>query len=660
VETTLIRIENLSKSFGSKNILKKFSYHFPEGKRISVVGANGAGKTTLLNILTGKEEADSGEIFIPKNFEIGFLPQIPNTHPKESIQEECLSGNGKIQALKAHLDKLTDLLTTSYSPQIQDEFDKAEELYRNAGGYSALSRAKGILVGLGFTSLQLLENPLTLSGGWRMRLELAKIFLNQPDFLILDEPTNHLDLPSLVWVENYLSSYQGTLLFVSHDRALLDKLANITIHLSHGNLDVYKGNFSFFLDEREKRQELLQAQSNKLQDEKEQIVKFVERFGAQATKAKQAQSRLKRLEKLELEEENLGYSELKSQEMVFAPSIKNQGPKKVCEIKNATIGFKNKVLCENINLQIFRGQKIAIIGANGIGKSTLLKSVVHEIPFLEGNLEISDGVDVQFFAQEQSYVLNPNKTILEEVLSCSEGEKQARNLLGALLFKADDVFKKINVLSGGEKNRVGLVKLIAKSGNFLILDEPTNHLDMSSCERLTQGLQNYNGTILFVSHDRDFINAVCTHIFVMLPPHLKKENKTGMQALLFEGNLDTLENLSQQAGFPSLFSEPAQKLSENASALSTELSNEEKRKLGSDLKKAKQKLEKNIEICEKKQIEYSAQLLESATALEQISLNEPGNYIKLQEIQKKANAIQELLASEEELWIQMSEEILKL
>jgi ATP-binding cassette subfamily F protein 3 len=374
-----------------------------------------------------------------------------------------------------------------------------------------------------------------------MRVELAKIFLNKPNFLILDEPTNHLDLPSLVWVENWLKNFEGTLLFVSHDQALLRRLPTMTLHLNAGKLTAYQGNLDQFLEERERRLSEEAAFAEGLKRRREHLEQFVERFGAKASKASQAQSKLKMISRIrDLESGVAGDDSIDSMSLSITLGV-NSG-REVLSIKNGTVGY-NVPLSRDLSLLVERGQKIAVIGANGIGKSTLLKTISGRIQPLSGEFKLGHNVNFSWFAQDQLDTLDLSKSVLDNILASSASitQQAARNILGALLFHGEDVKKLVKVLSGGEKARVGLARLLAQDANFLLLDEPTNHLDISSCEILAQALRDYPGTVMFVSHDRQFIDSVCTHVFAMLPDG---------RGHLFEGVLDDYQRQARISGFP--------------------------------------------------------------------------------------------------------------
>lgn len=511
----MIIVQNLNKSFGDKVVIRDFSYHFPSNANIGIVGPNGAGKTTLLNIITGIEEHNSGEVIIPKNCVVGYLPQSPSPTPLPTILEECVSGNQTLIDIRKKLNDSLKKMEESYSDEIFNEYESFEKEFSNKGGYALEAEAKGILVGLGFETIQFNQPPLELSGGWRMRLELAKLLINNPNFLILDEPTNHLDLPSLTWFEGYLKSFKGTLLFVSHDREFLNNLSDKILYISNGNLKIYNGTFDDFVEQKEENIKLVKKQLETIKRKQNHLQDFVDRFRYKSSKAKQAQSKLKIIDRLKKMEERLDI-DTSEEKTVFKIEIEKQSGKVVLDIKEAAIGYDNIILKDKINLRIFRGNKIAIIGTNGIGKSTLLKTIVNEIPLISGNITLGNNVSIGYYAQSQLDILDPRLTALENILTLSKNltQQQARSILGNMLIKRDDVNKQVKVLSGGEKSKVAIAAILSQKNNFLILDEPTNHLDMSSIEALSQTLKEYNGTLLVVSHNRSFINSFASHLLI--------------------------------------------------------------------------------------------------------------------------------------------------
>jgi len=512
----MIKVENLSKSFGRKRIVTNASFHFLENERIALVGPNGVGKSTLLNILCGIENQDGGKVLIPSKTVLGYLPQEPNPNPKSTTLEEALSGAKKLMVMQKQIDSYLAQLDQDYDEDVLRKFEHLEDQFRHDGGYALEARAKGILIGLGFKHEDFEKNPRDLSGGWRMRLEFTKIFLNDPDFLILDEPTNHLDLPSLIWVEDFLKTFQGTLLFVSHDKSLLNRLATMILNIENGKLVSYRGNFDSFLEQREQKRELEEATKERFQKKKSEISKFIERFGAKASKAKQAQSRVKMLVRMEEEFSSQFEPEDIIKRIHLLLPLKYKSGKEVLTTHDLSIGYSHP-LFKNLNLKIRRGQKVAVVGANGIGKSTLLKTIANYIPELSGNIDLGYQVNLAYFAQDQLDVFDPKETVLINLMNqnLELSERAARRALGSFLFSGDDVYKPFGVLSGGEKSRVGLCSLLQHGANFLLLDEPTNHLDLTSIEVLAHALSEFEGTILFVSHDRNFIDGMCSHVFAM-------------------------------------------------------------------------------------------------------------------------------------------------
>ncbi|KAB8027970.1 ribosomal protection-like ABC-F family protein [Fluviispira multicolorata] len=645
----MIRIENLCKAYAAKVLFQNTTYHFPEAERVALVGPNGAGKSTLLNIICGIDEADTGQIVKPAKVNLGYLPQEPNANPKPTLLEECVDGAIKLRELKRLLDNILEQMENNYSEEVHKKYEKIENDFREAGGYALEARAKGILLGLGFRDFQFIKNPKELSGGWRMRLELARVFLNDPDFLVLDEPTNHLDLPSLIWVEKFLQSFQGTLLFVSHDRSLLNRLSTVTLHLNNGKLTPYKGNFDSFLEQREHRLELEAAQADRLKKRMEEVQRFVDRFKAKASKAKQAQSRVKMLARMKELEGTFDLDNAVDEISFSLPKAIASG-REVLTVEKLSIGYES-VLSKDIHLKVARGQKIAIIGPNGIGKSTLLKTISSIIRPFDGNFELGHNVSLAFFAQDQLDVLDEKLTVLENVMRSSGNvsERRARSLLGSFLFKRDDVFKPVKVLSGGEKSRVGLACLLLQEANFLLLDEPTNHLDMSSAEILAQAIDEYDGTVLFVSHDRNFIDSICTHVFAM--------TNDGRFAL-FEGKLEDYERLAPLSGFPDILSpdkslEIAKISDEYTKPIQlkpAEISREQQQ----EHRKEKQRLEKIKEKIDFDISQLALKVKDIETLMEAV---DHSDYLRLAELNKSHEDLKLQLSHAEEEWLEIEEQL---
>lgn len=636
----MLRLSNCSKAFGTKAILADQSYHFPQNERIALVGDNGAGKTTVLNCISGIDHFDNGEVILGKDMILGYLPQEPNSNPKGTVLAECEAGSPKILKLKDELELCLKLMESGDADAIERYNDLHTE-FTNLGGYQLTMNSEKVLTGLGFDRAMLDQNPRELSGGWRMRVELAKLLVTTPSVLILDEPTNHLDLPSLMWVERYLQSYRGTLIFVSHDRSLLNRLATITLHLDHATLTPYTGGYDAFLTEKARRLEQSQQQHAQLEKKKQQLQTFVDRFGAKATKAAQAASKEKVIAKIKAEQTQLKTSDRQSKVRFRLPE-----PLPVeripLTIKGGAIGY-GQPLATGINLEVEKGQKIAVVGANGVGKSTLLKTICNKIPGLAGEFERSDRCEIAYFAQEQLEVLDGDRTVLDNVLNASSlAENEVRRVLGSFLFSGDDVKKPIKVLSGGEKSRVGLACILVRGANLLLLDEPTNHLDMKSCEHLVSSLREYKGTVIFVSHDRFFINSLCSHVLAM--------SKTG-ETWLAAGNLDDYERKVQETGIENVL-----RLAEDSPAKKS-ASKSDSKKDQVDRKQQQQqirKLEKELAQSERRQEKLRLEISNLSNELHDIH---PHEYELLTEVAEKKHTKEQELQKLEGEWLEISERL---
>lgn len=633
----MIRIENLTKRFANKVILNEQSFQFPIGQKIAVVGDNGAGKTSLLNILCDLDQADGGLILKPSQCTLGYLPQEPNPEPKPTVLEECETADKKVMRLRERMNKALAILEHQNDAKTLEEFEQAETQFRLEGGYDLRSRAEKILLGLGFSTQQTNASPRILSGGWRMRIELAKLFLMNPDVLILDEPTNHLDLPSLVWVERYLQNFEGTLIFVSHDRSLLNRLATMTLHIAWGRLVPYAGNYDFFRRKQAESAAIAEKTLKNLEDKRDSLQVFVDRFGSKATKAAQAQSKRKMIDKIQIEIDSVPIEK-------DTPSIQFSLPdappcdRIVCRVEKGAIGYQED-LCRNIDFTLEKGQKVAIIGANGIGKSTLLKTIVGRINPRGGKFSLSQRAIKAYFSQDQLDYLHADRSALENLLEASPiGERAARSLLGSFLFRGDDVFKKVSVLSGGEKSRVGLACVLAKKANLVLLDEPTNHLDMNSIQCLTEAIKNYNGTVVFVSHDREFIDAICSHVFVM--------TKDG-QAMLFEGNIEDYQRMAAGAGFPDVFQvENESKQVAVAKKTKSTSPNKELERKNKQLRDKAQKIEAEIHA-----------LAQKIKGLEQELIDASSDHNKSYELAVRKQELESKIQELEDEWLVVSEGI---
>ncbi len=518
----MIQLNDISLSFGGRRLFDRLSWSVPPGERIGLIGKNGAGKSTLLRVVNGSIAPNEGRVSVGARTTIGYLEQdVQALNTDASVLDETLTAFEDLRALEAEEERLTAELTEyedhtgpAYE-RLLHALDRVHTAMAAEEAHLTRPRAESVLTGLGFDPEEL-ERPInTFSGGWRMRVMLAKLLLQQPDYLLLDEPTNHLDIESIDWLEGYLKAYDGTVVIVSHDRYFLDRMITSIAELSHGRLHHYAGNYSFYLEEREKRRALQQAQFENQQREIVQIERFIERFRYKASKAKQVQSRIKMLEKMDRVPPPPSDAS--------AVKIRFPEPRRSGRVVLELTEFSKTYMTREGRIDVFddagpltieRGDKVALIGKNGAGKSTLARIVYGTEPF-DGERRLGHNVEHSFFAQHQADVLNPSQTLLESLRQAAPGKSdgEIRSILGAFLFTGDDVFKRIAVLSGGEKSRVALARTLLHPANFLILDEPTNHLDAESISVLVEALKQYTGTFVVVSHDRHFLDQVANRVW---------------------------------------------------------------------------------------------------------------------------------------------------
>ncbi len=507
----LLGLQNVTFEFGARVIVEDATWHIQPNERIGLVGYNGTGKSTLFKVLTGQYSPSKGTVEKGRETTIGFLHQdLLGFDTEDSILEVALGAFERVKQLEKELEEIAAELEKTGDEDLAHQYsDKLHEM-EVLDGYSIHHRTEEILQGLGFANADLKKPYKKFSGGWRMRVLLAKMILMQPDVLLLDEPTNHLDLPSIEWLEKYLQHYQGAVVIVSHDRYFLDRMVTKIVELYQQQLHFYSGNYSFYEKEKALRIDLQKKAYENQQDYIRQQERFVERFKAKASKAAQAQSIVKRLDKLERIED----VELERPNMRINFTVEKQPGRTICTLKHITKSFKDVKIVEDTGAEIDRGDKIALIGANGKGKSTLLRIIAGIEPF-EGERIWGHNVQEAFYAQHQLEALNMNNDILEEMKDAKSGKTdlELRSLLGAFLFSGDAIEKKIRVLSGGEKARVALAKTIVSKANFLMLDEPTNHLDIHSVDLLVESLNKYEGSLILVSHDRYFISRVANKIW---------------------------------------------------------------------------------------------------------------------------------------------------
>jgi ATP-binding cassette subfamily F protein 3 len=531
----VITVQAVSKLIGKKDLFQNVSFHIHQGERIGLIGPNGAGKTTLFHILLGDAEPDSGSIARSKSLRMGYLPQQWTLSEEKTVLAHAMDVDQQIPVIRGELDELQNTLETETDPDRAKEAALRQthliEQLERLGGYDLEARTRKVLAGLGFRDDRLDRPVSALSGGWVMRLELARLLLAEPDILLLDEPTNHLDLDSLLWMEQYLLASSSAMIIISHDRVFLNRIVRRVLELEHGRFQEYTGNYDDYLEEKARRQEIQNASYRNQQERIRQVERFIEKNRYQKSKARQVQSRLKMLDKVDRIEAVDEHDE--SIHFTF-PEPPRSG-KRVIELEGVHKSYGEHVVYSGIDLVIERGDRVAFVGPNGAGKSTLLKMLAGVESITGGQLSIGHNVNVGYYAQYQSEQLNLSWTALEEVASVAGDLSQTRqrSLLGAFLFRGDDVLKKVAALSGGEKARLLLCKLLLQRPNVLLLDEPTNHLDIPSRDVLEQALRDFTGSICFISHDRHFIDAIATKVLVVEPGQIH----------LFPGNFDDYQKI---------------------------------------------------------------------------------------------------------------------
>ena len=517
----VLSCNNLNKSFGIDSILEDVSFTVNEGDKIGIIGINGTGKTTLFKIISGVYGYDSGDIYTAKDCEIGYLEQNMNFHSENTILDEVLEVFRDLIDMETYLRNLElkiaeegEKSNSDYLDKLMNEYSHKLELFADKNGYGYKSEAKGVLKGLGFSDNDMNKPISILSGGEKTRILLGKLLLKKPTLLMLDEPTNHLDSEAIEWLELFLKQYKGTIMLISHDRYFLDQVVNRTFEIHNKKLKTYNGNYSKFLELSRVEKEL---ELKKYEDQQKDLKKqeeSIERLKAYGREKhlKRARSKEKALDKIDVLDKPEAYR--KRARIEFNPSIVSGND--VLQVRDVSMGYGNRILFKDLNLDIYREEKVALIGANGIGKSTLFKIIMNEIIPLSGSVTLGTNVNVSYFHQEQK-TLNLDNTIIYEIWDSNKHltQTQIRSMLGAFLFEDEEVFKKISTLSGGERARVAILKLILSNANFLLLDEPTNHLDIDSKEVLEEALSSYTGTIFTISHDRYFLNTVVDKILVL-------------------------------------------------------------------------------------------------------------------------------------------------
>lgn len=637
----LLQINQLSKYYGAELILSNMKLEVQNKDRIALVGRNGAGKSTLLKIIAGQLSHDGGEIIKPKGVTIGYMAQDTGLESALTIWDEMLTvftdlieQEKELRRLEADMARPDIFENETVYQKVLNEYDTLMVAFKEKGGYQYEADIRSVLHGLQFADFDYSTPISTLSGGQKTRLALGKLLLRKPDILILDEPTNHLDIETLSWLEQYLQGYQGAVLIVSHDRYFLDKVVNLVYEISRNNMKKYHGNYSSYLEGKAEDYERDMKLFEKQQGEIEKLRDFVQRNITRASTTKRAQSRRKQLEKMDVLDKPQGDEKSAN----FSFQIEKQSGNEILHLQDLAIGYEGETVSKNINSRMTKGESIALVGPNGVGKSTLLKTIISKLPALSGDFRFGTNVEVSYYDQEQANLVS-NKRVLNELWDDYplKPEKDIRTVLGNFLFSGDDVLKTVSTLSGGEKARLALAKMMMQKGNFLILDEPTNHLDLDSKLVLENALIDYPGTILFVSHDRYFINRIATKVIEL--------SKDGNEEFL--GDYDYyLEKKQEQAEIQALEQQDQAK-SLDAAVEKTNY------KIDKEAKKAERQRKRRIE-----EIEAAMELLETEINEYNDLLCDPNvfqDHEKVMEVQTKLDHAQESLDQLLEEWAELEE-----
>ena len=542
----MLNLINITVSFGGRDLYKNISFQINPKDKIGIVGKNGAGKSTMLKLIIGEQKPTSGSVNMTNSLTLGYLPQELNVSSNEEILNEVLKANKKLLQINSRLDEINKEITTrtdyesdAYMKLLTELSDLNEQLV-HLDGDNQLKDAELLLKGLGFNQNELNKPYASFSGGWKMRVELAKLLIQKPGVVLLDEPTNHLDIESIQWLERYLKSYAGIILLISHDKQFLDNITNRTIELANGKLYDYKCNYSKYLKLRE--EEIITQIAAKKNQEKmvKHTQELINKFRAKKNKAAFAQTLIRKLDKLE----DIEIDQLEKDKIQFQFPEPSHSGKETLKISSLEKSYGDKQIFKKVDLSIARGEKIALIGKNGMGKSTFIKSIVKDIDF-SGSIQLGHQVMMGYFAQDEAHRLDPQKTVFETIDDVAIGDvrKQIRTILGSFLFTGEDIDKKVQVLSGGEKTRLSLCKLLLQPNNFLILDEPTNHLDMASKEILKDALVSYSGTLLLVSHDRGFLDGLTDRVYFIKDKGIKVYHEPVTQFIeSYYGNMEELND----------------------------------------------------------------------------------------------------------------------
>lgn len=637
----ILQVNGVTKSFSGTDILENVKLEVQHRDRVALVGRNGAGKSTLLKIIAGESTADTGDIIVPKGIRIGYLEQHSGLETELSMWDEMMTVFEPLQAMERRLRGLEAQMADpnvygdpAASERVMGEYDSLQVEFKDLGGYQYESDTRSILHGMRFYPADY-EKPVDLlSGGQKTRLALAKMLLSKPDLLILDEPTNHLDIETLGWLENYLKSYEGALLIVSHDRYFLDQVVTLVYEVSRRKVSRFTGNYSAYLDEKAKNYEKDRKMFEKESSEKAKLEDFIQKNIARASTSKMAKSRRKQLERTDWMDAPDGDEKSAN----FSFTIDRPSGNDVLAVEKASVGYDGKPVSTNIDMRVYKQDRIAILGPNGVGKSTLLKTIVKRQELLAGDIRYGTHVQFGYYDQNQATLVGSG-TVLQEIWDDWPlmNEKDIRTLLGRFLFTGDDVGKPVQSLSGGEKARLSLAKLMLEKSNTLILDEPTNHLDLDSKEVLENALDDFPGTILFVSHDRYFINRIATKVFDL------SEN-------------GAVEYLGDYDYFVEKKTEQAELLAESLAAKqSTAVIKSRPQEVDKERQKAERRLKRAIEQTELKMAELDEQIASLQDEL--IKPEYADDHVKLMELQADIDSLQETHDTHAEDWLMMQEEL---
>jgi ATPase subunit of ABC transporter with duplicated ATPase domains len=545
----MISFSNISKQYGKQLIFVEASFQLNPGEKVGLVGPNGAGKTTLFRMVVGEETADEGEISVPKKLSIGYFRQDVEEMTGRSVLDEAIAGSGRVGDLHHELEDLQrsmeDHGQADQMDRILERFGEVQEEYEHLGGYALEAQAREVLHGLGFKDDQIDGDVGALSGGWKMRVALARVLLGRPEVLLMDEPTNHLDLESIIWLEQFLKSYQGSLLMTSHDREFINRVVTKIAEIDSGEIVTYSGNYDFYERERAIRETNQQAAFGRQQAMLAKEQRFIDRFRTHASKAAQVQSRIKALDKIDKIE-----LPKKRQVVRFTFRVPPRSGDQVAVIENLYKSYGPRVIYEGFNLAIRRGERWSVMGKNGAGKSTLLKMIAGATAPDAGRIRLGASLNLGYFAQQSLDVLDPDLTLIEQLQKDfpQDGLGSLRSLAGAFQFSGDDVDKRIRSLSGGEKSRLAMARMLYNPPNFMVLDEPTNHLDLATKEMLVEALKDFEGTMIFVSHDRMFLRGLSSRVL-----ELGGESGTDRKPVVYPGSyIEYVEKLGHEA--PGIYS----------------------------------------------------------------------------------------------------------